>query len=257
VQKAAIRRPYCALPVVLLLLICIAAGAQNYDVLATSPHASIYLETEHTGNDGLANCDWYTAADAFLAADPASDFGTGCQVSLRIRGTISRDSAAEFSSIVERLATLEMNVASIVLDSRGGDADAAISMARLIRQSNAFIAVPVVARIAEDYQSVCFSACVVLFSAAYKHELEFNIDDNPDLPSRIGIHGPGQFDRTQSAYDTSAGNSEIARVGRRLKDYFRSIDVAERLVDDMFAVPFDQIRLLTRDELVGYGLYAD
>lgn len=67
----------------------------------------------------------------------------------------------------------------------------------------------------------------------------------------------GQFDHARGAYDSSARNPEIARVSRRLKDYFRSIGVAERLVDDMFAIPFDQIRLLNREELIAHGLYAD
>ena len=233
------------------------AAAQNYDILARSPPTSIYLETDYTGNDGLANCDWYTSADDFLAAAPDAEFGKACRISLRIRGVINRDGAVLLSRVVERATAHEYTVASLVLDSQGGDADAAISMARLIRRSDIFNTAPVVARIAPDYQSVCFSACVVLFSAAYDRELEFDINNDPELPSRIGIHGPGQFDRTRSAYDSSAGNAEIARVSRRLKDYFRSIDVAERLVDDMFAVPFDEIRLLSREDLVAYGLYAD
>jgi hypothetical protein len=33
--------------------------------------------------------------------------------------------------------------------------------------------------------------------------------------------------------------------------------VSDTIVDDMFAVPFNDIRLLTQDELVDYGLYAD
>ncbi|MBT8099858.1 MAG: hypothetical protein KJO82_08910, partial [Gammaproteobacteria bacterium] len=201
--------------------------------------------------------DWYMLASEFLSAEPANGYGTNCRVNFRIRGVIDREGAALFSAVVKRASELDFDAASIVLDSRGGDADAAIAMARLIRRSDLFSRLPVVARIAEDYQSVCFSACVVLFSAAYERELDFNIDNDPRLPSRIGIHGPGQFNRVRSTYDSSAGNTEIARVNRRLKEYFRSIDVNEALVDDMFAVPFDQIRLLTRDELASYGLYAN
>jgi len=242
---------------ILTVLFCPVADAQNYDILERSPQTSIYLETDYFGNDGLANCDWYTSAEDFISPGSAQDYGTGCRINLRIRGIINRDGAALFSETIDRARAQRFRVTAIVLDSRGGDADAAISMARLIRQSVLFSEIPVVARVAEDDQSVCFSACVVLFSAAYRRELEFNIDNNPELPSRIGIHGPGQFDRARSAYDSSAGNMEIARVSRRLKDYFRSIDVNEELVDDMFAVPFDQIRLLSREELVNYGLYAD
>lgn len=241
----------------LLCFWCTAANSQNYDILERSAQTSIYLETDYEGNEGLPQCDWYASASDFLSADSASGYGSDCRINVRIRGIINREGAALFSAIVERATALDFKVASIVLDSRGGDADAAISMARLIRRSGLFSELPVVARIAEDHQSVCFSACVVLFSAAWSRELEFDIDNNPQLPSRIGIHGPGQFDRTRGAYDSSAGNTEIARVSRRLKDYFRSIDVQEQLVDDMFAVPFDEIRLLTRAELVGYGLYAN
>ena len=44
------------------------------------------------------------------------------------------------------------------------------------------------------------------------------------------------------------------RVNRRLKDYFVSVGVAEQLVDDMFGIPFNEIRLLTREELIAYGI---
>jgi len=245
-----------------LLVACCASHsdsvhAQNYDILDRSPQTTIYLETAYSGNESRAHCDWYIAADDFVTSASTGDYGAGCRISIRIRGVINREGAALFSRVVDRATALEFRVHSLVLDSRGGDADAAISMARLIRQSEIFNASPVIARIAEDHQSVCFSACVVLFSAADDQELEFNINGDPDLPSRIGIHGPGQFDRSRGAYDSSAGNPEIARVSRRLKDYFRSIEVAERLVDDMFAIPFDQIRLLNREELIAYGLYAD
>ena len=231
--------------------------AQNYDILERSPQTTIYLETEFSGNEAFERCDWYIAADDFVTSASKVEYEAGCRISLRIRGIINREGATLFSRVVDRATALGLRVTSLVLDSRGGDADAAISMARLIRQSEAFDAGRVTARIAENHQSVCFSACVVLFAAADEHELEFNINGDPDLPSRIGIHGPGQFDRTRSAYDSSAENPEIARVSRRLKDYFRSIEVAEHLADDMFAIPFDQIRLLNREELIAYGLYAD
>ncbi len=44
------------------------------------------------------------------------------------------------------------------------------------------------------------------------------------------------------------------RINQRLKDYFVSVGVARQLVDDMFGIPFDEIRLLTREELITYGI---
>jgi hypothetical protein len=226
-------------------------AAQEVDVLANAPPTNIYVETDYSGNEGLVDCDWYWSAESLLGGE--AEVGRGCQVNLRIRGTINREGAFLFYSLVEHLESLQHRAAAVVLDSRGGDAEAAISIGRLIRQSDLFSQVPVETRVSEGYQSVCLSACVVVFAAGYRRSLEFDIDGG--LPSRLGIHGPGQFDRSDGRYDSSTANREIQRVGARLKAYFDSIDVAAQLVDDMFALPFDDIHLLSRDELIGYGLY--
>lgn len=230
-------------------------SAQDVDILATAAPTSIYLETV-PGNGGETHCDWYLSAEDFLAATAdAADDWQGCRTDIRIRGIINREGALRFSRVVSRIREIGMLPEAIVLDSRGGDADAAISMARIIRREEIFTRAPVTTRLSLAYDTVCFSACVVVFSAGYERELEFDINGDQRLPSRVGIHGPGQFDRASGRYDSSSGNSEIERVKRRLKDYFGDIDVDTAFVDDMFAVPFDEIRLLTRDELVRYGLY--
>jgi hypothetical protein len=233
------------------------ANAQNADILATAPPTSIVLETDYTGNDDLPNCDWYTPAAEFLTSEEPEKFGRACRVNIRIRGIINRDGAKLFAELISSLKDFGYQPTSIVLNSRGGDADAAISMARIIRDTAVFDSMQVETRIDESYDAVCFSACVVIFSAGYQRSLDFNINGDNNLPSRLGMHGPGQFDRNQASYDTSLGNSEIMRMSRRLKEYFRDIGVAEEFVDDMFNVPFDEIHLLTRQELISYGLYSD
>ena len=232
---------------------------QDFDILELAPRTSIYIETDYSGNEELTDCDWHSSASELLAA-AATDgarFGRGCQVRIRIRGTINREGAMLFTDLVSRMSDLQYRPASVVLDSRGGDADAAIAIARLIRRNSIFERVPVETRISDDHQAVCFSACVVIFSAGYRRSAEFDIDGNPALPSRLGIHGPGQFDRESGSYDSAATNAEIMRVSRRLKDYFDGIGVPDKLVDDMFAVPFNEIRLLSREDLVSYRLYPD
>ena len=57
------------------------------------------------------------------------------------------------------------------LRRRGGEAEAAISMARQVRKDPVFTAVPVETRIPDGPQSVCYSACVVLSSAGYRRSL--------------------------------------------------------------------------------------
>ena len=44
------------------------------------------------------------------------------------------------------------------------------------------------------------------------------------------------------------------RINQALKRFFASIDVHESIVDDMYAVPFDEIRLLSEADLASYGL---
>ena len=236
------------------LVLAASLAAQERDILQGAPHTSIYVETDYDGNERLENCDWYARAYELIAG---GEFGNGCQINIRIRGIINREGALLFADLVQSLEQFGHRAANLVLDSRGGDADAAISMARLIRRSRLFSQVPVTTRLDDAFDAVCFSACVVIFSAGYERVAEFNIDGNPDLPSRLGIHGPGQYDRQHRRYDSSGQNGEIRRVSRRLKDWFSGIDVDEQLVDDMFAVPFDEIRLLSREDLVRYGLYGD
>jgi len=237
------------------IVLAAGAGAQSVDVLKGSAPTFIYVEADATDNDARSDCDWYRSASELIDQAVYPQPRPGCRVSVRIRGTINRDGAYLFSSLVRRMAELELRPGAIVLDSRGGDADAAISMATQVRQSPVFAGVET--RVAEGFDSVCFSACVVIFAAGYRRSLEFDIGGNALLPSRIGIHGPGQFDPDAARYDTSSANAEIRRVSLRLKAFFAGIGVSERLVDDMYAVPFDEIRLLSRDELVSYGLYGD
>jgi hypothetical protein len=233
------------------------SAAQNYDILRGTPPTFISVETDYTGNEHDAACDWYRSASDLINAPDAQGLGRACQVNIRIRGTVNLSGAMLFSNLVKRIGELGFVPTAIVLDSRGGDADAAIAMARLIRKNPVFQAVPVETRISDGPESVCFSACVVLFSAGYRRSLEFNIHGDASLPSRLGIHGPGQFDGDENRYDSAGTNTEIQRVNRRLKDYFSGIGVAEKLVDDMYAVPFDEIRLLSKVDLVSYGLYED
>ena len=242
----------------LAALACSVAGssaAQNYDILRGAPPTFISVETDYAGNEHDAACDWYRSAPDLISASDVTALGRECRVNIRIRGTVNLSGAMVFARLATRIGELGFLPTAIVLDSRGGDADAAISMARLIRKDSVFAAVPVETRIAGGPESVCFSACVVLFSAGYRRSLEFNINGNPALPSRLGIHGPGQFNASENRYDSSGVNAEIQRVSRRLKDFFGGIGVAEKLVDDMYAVPFDEIRLLSREDLLAYGLY--
>ena len=241
-----------------LIAFSVVAGAQQQDILENIPPTAIYVETTYEGNENAENCDWYTPVTGIIEANYADKklFGHECRINIRIRGIINRDGAALFGRLVERLEKSAHRPAAVILNSRGGDADAAIAIARTIRTSTIFMSVPggVQTRVADNDSAVCFSACVVIFGAGYRRDVEFNINNDTNLPSRLGIHGPGHFDEKSGNYDTSASNAELMRINRALKRFFTSIDVRESIVDDMYEVPFDELRLLSEADLASYGL---
>jgi hypothetical protein len=234
------------------------AKAQQADILEASPPTALYVETAYEGNDDLQHCDWYTPVSKLIDANVGdqSHFGRDCAINIRMRGIINQEGAALFLRLVERLQQTGHRPTAIILNSKGGDADAAIAIGQAIRSNEIFQLIPggVETRISEDETATCFSACVVIFAAGYRRSAEFYIHNNPQLPSRLGIHGPGHFDEKSSRYDTSANNQQLIRINRALKSYFAGIDINESLVDDMFAVPFNEIRLLKEEDLADYGI---
>jgi hypothetical protein len=242
----------------LLLLTWQTATALQQNILENIPPTAIYVETAYEGNENKVGCDWYTPVTQTIESNYADkdQFGQDCVINIRLRGIINREGAELFARLVERLENSSHRPAAVILNSRGGDADAAINIGRIIRDRALFSALPggVQTRIAEDNAAVCFSACVVIFSAGYRRAAEFNIDNNPNLPSRLGIHGPGHYDEKAERYDTAESNAQLIRISSALRKFFKSIDVRDEIVDDMFAVPFDEIRLLSETDLAGYGI---
>ena len=246
---------------VIACMVMPAALAQSRNILEGIPPTSIYVETSYDGNDGRDNCDWYASATEFLASlsTAAYEFGGDCEIDIRLRGTLNREGARLFLELVVQLEKSVLQPAAVILDSKGGDSDAALAIARSIRGNELFarVAGGVTTRIGTADTAVCFSACIVIFAAGYRRSAEFNIYNDPNLPSRLGIHHPGQYDRSKGAYDTSPANREIMRIEQAFKIFFESVGVSPDLVDDMFAVPFDDIRLLGETDLRRYGLIGD
>ena len=245
----------------LLVLFCLCpfvpcASAQEYDILEHATRTAIYVETEYAGNDALTDCDWYAPGDELVASrvDDGHGFGADCRIAIRLHGIINREGAAHFAEVVERLAELRHRPARIALDSQGGDADAAFEIARIIRDRDVFRRQRVETVVADHDTAVCFSACIIIFAAGYTRTAEFDINGDPRLASRLGLHRPGQFDRRRNAYDSDDANRDIMAVEHSLRRYFPTVGVSDAIVDAMFAVAFDDIHLITRDEAVSWGL---
>lgn len=230
-----------------------ASPADGGDLLRNAPRTGIYVEAEYAG--GGADCDWYfSGTQVTQLAPPERD--DDCAVVVRVRGTLNRAGAALFAEVSDALLNWPAKPTRVVLNSKGGDSQAAFRMARIIREHAVYRRrrPGVMTAIDEGETSVCFSACIIVFAAGFERHALFDEYDDPALPSRLGIHRPGQYDSRRMSYDSSADNRSIGIVRRQLEHYFDSVGVSRELVDAMFDVPFDEIKLLTEAEARAYGL---
>ncbi len=241
----------------LLLLLTVSAVSAQPDLLQTSPRTGIYVETDYLALDA-AHCDWYFSADSFLKARIPAGSET-CPVVVRVRGTLNREGALLFWETTQQLAKWPAVVTRIVLNSKGGDSTAALQIARIVREHEVYKrhSGGVMTTIDEAQSAVCFSACLLVFAAGFERHALFDEYQDPALPSRLGIHRPGQYDRESGEYDSSPDNRDIRIVRQQLETYFSGVGVSRELVDAMFTVPFDEIYLLTESEARRYGLVSE
>lgn len=249
-----------ALSTIITLMAIAAPGLPQPDHIRLAPPTGVYVETDHEAEQPDARCDWYASASELVeaTAGPAYKWHMNCHVVVRIRGVLNHAGAERFAEVTEFLGSTDSVPTRLVLNSRGGDALAAFRFADIVRSNPLYQRIDggVTTEIDASHTAVCFSACLIVFASGYERRAEFNIGGDPSLPSRLGIHSPGQFDRQLSAYDTREDNRNIRQVRAQLVHYFRSVDVSEQIVDDMFAIPFEQIRLLTHSEAVAYRLVS-
>ena len=153
---------------------------------------------------------------------------------LRYRGRIATDFVALVERVTRVADALEIRKRVLDLDSAGGQVEDAIRAGDFIAASRWTIWVR------ED--SVCHSACVFLLSAG----------DVRRIAGNVGIH---RIIRMSSTATTRAElNAELRMVHGRVRDYLErngsSVDVA----DLMMAVPNRNLRMLSDDELLRFGL---
>jgi ATP-dependent protease ClpP protease subunit len=153
---------------------------------------------------------------------------------LRYKGRI----ASDFATLVERVArvadTLQIRKRVLDLNSAGGQVEDAIRAGDTIAETRWTLWVR------ED--SACHSACVLVLSGG----------DVRMLAGRIGIH---RVIRMSSTATTRAElNAELRVVYDRIRDYLERNGTSTAVADLMKAVPNRNLRLLTDEELLRFGL---
>ena len=123
----------------------------------------------------------------------------------------------------------------IDINSKGGDVEEALAMGRMIRAKELDTRVEPTGR--------CLSSCVLILGAGVWRMGGLN----------VGIHRP-YF----TALDPSLSVSEIRRMREQtiaqMKAYATEMDFSVALIDDMIAIPPEQIKMLNQDEQTKYRL---
>ena len=193
--------------------------------------ASISCELDYaTIGDGepLTDLSFLNVADTL---QPCQDVGL---LRLRYEGKIN----AGFTALVERVAAIadRMDIGKRVLDinSTGGQVEDAIKAGDAIGASGWTIWVREGAN--------CHSACVLILGAG----------DVRMISGPVGIHRIIRMSST--ATSRAQLNEELQAVYGRVKEYLARNGVAVAVADMMMAVPNRNLRLLSADELLEYGL---
>ena len=201
------------------------------DATLASGTASISCSTDYAKDgDGQAFSDlgFFSVLDAML---PCKDAGV---LRLRYKGRV----AGDFTTLVERVGNMShrMGIPKRILDidSSGGQVEDAIKAGDIIAGDNWTMWV--------REGAVCHSACVLLLAGG----------DDRLISGAVGIH---RIIRIQSDANTRAQLSdELREVHERMKEYLERNGAGVAIADFMMTVPNRSLRLLTQDELVGFGL---
>jgi ATP-dependent protease ClpP protease subunit len=127
---------------------------------------------------------------------------------------------------------------NILLQSMGGDVDAALEIGRLLREREANAIVP--------EGSKCASACVLVLAGATTRSVS----------GEVGIHRP--YFETPSREITSEDIRRVSNLRHeQISAFFREMNISPRLADDMMMIRSDQIKWLSKGEVEIYGIGAD
>jgi hypothetical protein len=166
---------------------------------------------------------------------------------LRILGAIKKGDAERFSQLVsvvnERIKRFGecyqyADQPSVVLGSSGGDVEEAIAIGNIVRKNNFKTTV---------HATGCYSSCVLVFAAGVERYRG---------RGKIGIHRPYLL-----AVDKKASVGEINAWRQKqtdaLKKYALSIDASPQLIDDMNAIPPEEMKLLSDLEMKNYRILGE
>jgi hypothetical protein len=163
--------------------------------------------------------------------------------SIIFRGVIDHASVAKLADILKRFPKQPGSEEGpfIRLSSPGGDVDAALAGGRAIRKALGVVYVDSDLSIGPTTPS-CASACVFLYAGAVRRF---------EAGGGVAIHNPYVASATATYDDVRAAR---ARMERDIRAFLAEMNVSSLLFERMQAIPSNQQRRLTAEELDELGL---
>ena len=122
----------------------------------------------------------------------------------------------------------------VSLNSPGGSLGAAIEIGTLLRKYHA------TSLMLDEY--ICHSACVFVIAGTPKRA----------IGGKVGIHRPYfAFDNQTSVAGQKKQKQKIEKLAT---SYLREMNVSEKLYFDMNRISPENLKILSKDDLIGYGL---
>ena len=159
----------------------------------------------------------------------------GTPLIVKLDGPIVRGDAAKVMAVLKQQRG---DRGLVYLDSPGGDVHEAMSIGRLIRESELTVGV-----------GKCASSCVLVLVGGVQRLL--GIED----VTGIGLHRL-YFSSLSPSASTDVVTARRRKVVAEVSDYLRSMNVTQQLLEMMEAIPPESIRYLTSKEADNLGLRA-
>jgi hypothetical protein len=161
-------------------------------------------------------------------------------VTIRLFGTIEKGDAEKFKKLVKELRRKKIAVNMLTLASRGGDANEAMRIGKIVRKS--FI--PTQAPFALDYgwtcngyspglkadDCDCASACFLIWVAGVYR-----------MGNVVGIHRPYFSEEYLEGLSAPEAQKELALMYERIRSYLKDMDVPEHVINKMFNTESDEM----------------
>jgi hypothetical protein len=210
------------------------AQTASWSVFAIGPDDSPMCEFDKPINDFLSSRAYF------------SRLNKDCNYDLKIVGTLVPEDVTVLRRIVSFLKSnpTVKRPLEIMLNSPGGSVTAGLAIATEIRnpKSPLFkLGSTVVSK------EKCYSSCVFIIAASFQKHVFGD----------IGIHRPRFVEQEYTTMGYGSLQKAYQGLYITLKDFFSAANIHPSLIDDMWSIPSNDIRILSEADLSKYRLNKD